>query len=176
MNNQILKQQTQGFHDKIEQIMHADLLFKNRFTREHYKQLITHSYRYITAVLPKVKDDWKDLSKLLLQKQQALLVDLKHLHVEEVSSSLAINATSSYYKLGMIYIVLGAMLGNKIILNKLKQYPEFEGYPFAYLSEHQEQLSSLWKDFQTLINSLDSGQLQEVIRGAKDGYLLFGQQ
>lgn len=176
MNTNFLKTETQDLHDKIEQVMHSKLLFSNQFTVAHYHNFILKSYNYITGILPKVAEDWPEFHTILMQKQSALFVDLLHLSAhKENLSPVVINNTNRNYKLGLIYIVLGAMLGNKMILKKLHEYPAFEDFPFAYLSEHQDQLSMLWKSFQTLINDLEKSQLQHVIQGARDGYLLFGE-
>lgn len=176
MNNNILKTETQDLHDRIEHVMQAHLLFSNQFTQLHYQHFMLKSYRYIHAILDKVNNTWPEFNEILEQKQQALREDLAHLHIHpDESAALAITSTDRHYKLGLIYIVLGAMLGNKMILSKLKEYPAFEGFPFAYLTRHQDQLSSIWKDFQSRINQLDTPTLQQVIQGARDGYLLFGE-
>lgn len=176
MNNSLLKTETQDLHDRIEHVMHAHLLFSNQFTEIHYQHFMLKSYRYIHAIVDKVSMAWPEFSEILEQKRLALREDLAHLQLTpDESAALAITSTDKHYKLGLIYIVLGAMLGNKMILSKLKEYPAFEGFPFAYLSRHQDQLSSIWKDFQSRINQLDAAALQHVIQGARDGYLFFGE-
>nr|WP_317632660.1 hypothetical protein [uncultured Flavobacterium sp.] len=65
------------------------------------------------------------------------------------------------------------MLGNKLILNKLKQNQGFVNFPFAYLSQHQENLSEIWKSFQQKIDQLTPEQLDQVINGSKQEYSLF---
>ncbi|MBD1429060.1 biliverdin-producing heme oxygenase [Sphingobacterium litopenaei] len=176
MNNKLLKTETQDLHDRIEQVMNAHLLFSNQFTIAHYKNFILKSYCYITGIISKVSLEWLELSDILSQKQDSLLVDLKHMNIDYTQySPVVVNASDKHYKLGLIYIVLGAMLGNKMILKKLQEYPSFDGFPFAYLSQHQDQLSIIWKNFQVLNNQLSPAQLQQVIQGARDGYLLFGE-
>lgn len=176
MNNQILKTETKDLHDNVERVMNTHLLFNNQFTIPHYQNFILKSYYYISGIIPKVKTDWSEFNEILAQKQHALLVDLQHMQIQyHQFSPIIVNSSDKYYKLGLIYIVLGAMLGNKMILNKLIEYPAFEGFPFAYLSQHQEQLGTIWKNFQTLINQLNESQLQQIILGARDGYLLFGE-
>ncbi|WP_159637432.1 biliverdin-producing heme oxygenase [Sphingobacterium composti Ten et al. 2007 non Yoo et al. 2007] len=175
MNSKILKTETQDLHDKIEEVMNSQLLFSNQFTLDHYQNLILKSYNYIAGILPKVSSDWPEFKIILEQKLSALYSDLKHLSIIINNlSPVVINNTNRHYKLGLIYIVLGAMLGNKMILKKLHEYQTFKGFPFVYLSQHQEDLSKIWKEFQTLINGLEEIELQKVIQGARDGYLLFG--
>ncbi|WP_149915589.1 biliverdin-producing heme oxygenase [Sphingobacterium cavernae] len=176
MNNTLLKTETQDLHDKIEDVMHSKLLFSNQFTTAHYHNFILKSYNYIAGILPKVSLDWPEFEIILEQKLSALYSDIKHLStIKNNLSPVVINNTNRHYKLGLIYIVLGAMLGNKMILKKLHEYDTFEGFPFAYLSQHQEELSAIWKEFQALINGLEEFELQKVIQGARDGYLLFGE-
>lgn len=176
MNNTILKTETQDLHDRVEHVMHSQLLFSNQFTQDHYQNFILKSHRYINSILGKADTEWPDFKEILEQKHAALLIDLAHLQISsEKNSFLIITTSNKHYKLGLIYVVLGAMLGNKIILKKLQEYPTFVDYPFAYLSRHQDQLSSIWKNFQVLINDLDESELQNVIQGARDGYLLFGE-
>lgn len=174
MNNTILKTETQDLHDRVEHVMHSQLLFSNQFTKDHYQNFILKSHRYINSILGKVDTEWLDFKKILEQKHAALLIDLAHLQISsEKNSFLIITTSNKHYKLGLIYIVLGAMLGNKMILKKLQEYPTFVDYPFAYLSQHQDQLYNIWKNFQALINDLNESELQNVIQGARDGYLLF---
>lgn len=175
MNNKILKTETQDLHDRIERVMNAHLLFSNRFTAAHYQNFIVKSYCYVTGVISSRGSDWPQFEDILIQKQRALLIDLKQMDIDSAQyPPVVVDASDKHYRLGLIYIVLGAMLGNKMILNKLREYDSFEGYTFAYLSEHQEQLTSIWKSFQVLNNQLDASKLDKVIRGARDGYLLFG--
>lgn len=175
MNSTLLKNETQGFHDNVERVMNSSLLFSDQFTNEHYKHFIRQSYAYINTIIIPVTQDWPEYQEILTKKQDALRIDLSHIDVQtDVSVNSDSIKDSQYYRLGLIYIVLGAMLGNKMILKKLKEYPSFENYPFAYLSEHQDKLSEIWKNFQSTINQLEVHSLEEVIQGAKDGYSLFG--
>lgn len=176
MNNTILKTETQDLHDRIEHVMHSQLLFSNQFTVAHYQNFILRSYRYISNIIEKVSLEWPEFKEILTQKQEALLADLAHLHISPAdSSSLVVTSANRHNKLGLIYIVLGAMLGNKMILKKLQDYTEFEDFPFTYLSKHQDQLATIWKNFQSQISALTPEELQNVIQGARDGYFLFGE-
>lgn len=177
MNSNILKAQTRDLHDKVEKVMNSSLLFTHQFTPEHYKQLIVKSYCYIRTIQDMGIQQWSAYYNIISQKKQALLIDLKHLQLtqQDICPKRSMRKQSPHYALGLIYIVLGAMLGNKQIHKQLKQIQAFQQYPFSYLSQHQENLSEIWKDFQATINQLNQQQLQQVIQGARDGYDLFGQ-
>jgi len=171
----ILKNETQAYHDSVERVMNSSLLFANQFTKEHYQHFITQSYKYINYIINPVSEDWPEYHEILQKKQKALISDLNHLDIHPAKQSSNEKCKSNkYYRLGLLYIVLGAMLGNKMILKKLREYPIFKDYPFNYLAEHQDKLSEIWKDFQSTINELTAVDLEEVILGAKDGYTLFG--
>lgn len=174
-NSSILKEQTKGLHDNVERVMNSSLLFSNQFTVEHYKNFIQKSFQYITSICELNTIHWPEYKSIVIAKQKALDLDLEHLKLKNQASINPINSSNAYYELGLIYIVLGAMLGNKIILSKLKQSDNFSDFPFSYLSEHQENLSVLWKSFQITIDNLDQNQLNQVILGAQKGYSLFGQ-
>lgn len=176
MNSTLLKNQTEDLHKHVEKVMHSALLFSNQFTTDHYYNLILKSYNYISSIIPEVESQWPEFSLLLIQKQQALDQDLQHIHSSVASDTInKIKEVNKYYTLGLIYIVLGAMLGNKMIVKKLKEYESFEGYPFHYLSTHQEKIGMIWSDFQFTINALKSEEFEQVLEGARAGYLQFGQ-
>jgi len=175
MNSTILKNETQAYHDSVERVMNSSLLFSNQFTKAHYQHFIAQSYSYISYIINPVSDNWPEYHEILQKKQNALRSDLNHLDMHPAVHATAENCKANkYYRLGLLYIVLGAMLGNKMILKKLNEYPTFKDYPFAYLAEHQDKLSEIWKGFQSTINELTPDDLEEVILGAKDGYTLFG--
>ncbi len=174
MNSDRLKKETKEYHDSIERVMNSSLIFSNRFTVDHYNKFIQHSYKYIDYITPIIEEEWPEYSPILAAKHSALLKDIIAPLPFTYKKNFPIE-NNRYYYLGLLYIVLGAMLGNKIILKKLKEYPSFEGYQFAYLSEHQENLSEIWHNFQNKINALNSDQLDKVIQGAKDGYSLFSE-
>ena len=173
MNNSILKQETADLHMLTEKIMQSNLLFSGQFTVSHYKNFILKSYNYIAGINSKVSLDWPEFSDILTKKVNALNADLKHLNLLPAKSALFIPNNERFYNLGLIYIVLGAMLGNKIILHKLQKSALFKDFPFFYLSLHQEILPVIWKNFQSKINELNQQELEKVIQGARDGYLLF---
>lgn len=176
MNSAILKSETQDLHNKIEDVMHSSLIFTDRFTTAHYQHFILKSYAYLHHVTSKENNDWAQFDQILTQKKQALTEDLNHLNLEiEQTSKTSDSKENKFYNLGQIYIVLGAMLGNKMILKKLKEYPSFVNYPFEYLSKHQDNLGEIWKNFQSIINELETSDLEQVIQGARDGYVLFGE-
>ena len=175
-NSTILKESTKDLHDNVERVMNSSLLFSNQFTTQHYTSFIVKSYEYVFVITDSVQKNWPEYAAVLLSKKGALLHDLEHLSAEpNVNTLKKIDETDKYYQLGLIYIVLGAMLGNKVIWNKLKSNPAFSDFPFNYLSHHQEDLSTLWKNFQDQVNALSSTQLNQVIQGAKKGYSLFGE-
>lgn len=175
MNSIILKTKTQDLHDSVEKVMYSSLLFSDQYTTEHYQNFLLKSFHYLVAVTQQSTLYWPEFSTLLNQKKEALYTDLTHLGIPfDLNTKDTIGAIDKYYNLGLIYIVLGAMLGNKMILKKLKEYESFNNSPFNYLSTHQEQLPAIWKDFQSKINALDASNLDEVIKGARDGYQLYG--
>jgi heme oxygenase len=174
-NSLILKEQTKGLHDSVERVMNSELLFSNQFTVDHYKNFILKSYDYVALLSTAEMVEWDEYKKLLLAKKTALVADLENLNITpSVNTNTNFDFGNKYYQLGLIYIVLGAMLGNKIILSKLQQTSGFESVIFSYLSEHQQDLSSIWKNFQQYIDQLTQSQLNDVILGAKTGYSLFG--
>lgn len=175
MNSTRLKEETKEYHDAIERVMNSKLLFSNKYTIDHYEKFIYQSYVYLGNIIPQVQDDWPEYAPLLTSKYEALQEDLSISSIQATTKNLNIERTNKFYRLGLIYIVLGAMLGNKIILKKLGEYNEFQDYPFNYLSEHQNYLSEIWKSFQERINQLDLEEIDHVIQGAKDGYSLFGE-
>lgn len=176
MNSTRLKEETKEYHDNVERVMNSSLMFSNQFTPAHYTTFIQKSNAYLDTIVPLVARDWPEYLAILTAKQEALLKDLKFSKETELPTKESTDVEENkFFTLGLVYIVLGAMLGNKIILKQLHTYTEFEGYPFAYLSEHQDQLSEIWKDFQMKVNGLDEGNLHNVIEGAKKGYSLFGE-
>lgn len=175
-NSNRLKSETQEFHDRTEKVMNATLLFSNLFNSEHYQNFILKSYRYISTIQQATTSNWPIYDDIITRKQNALLIDISHLGGSNILPNKEnVNNSDKFYSLGLIYIILGAMLGNKIILKKLHEYPTFTNYPFAYLSEHQQDFGEIWKDFQKTVDNLDKEQLDRVIEGAKDGYLLFSE-
>lgn len=174
-NSSILKNETKDLHDSVERVMNSSLLFSNQFTMKHYSNFLYKSCNYITSLLNSDNDNWTEYKSILEQKQRALFQDLKSLNIEIENTKSNIEMPNKYYNLGLIYIVLGAMLGNKVILNKLKQRDEFKDSSFLYLSVNQEILPELWRSFQNKIDDLTPDQLNNVIAGAKHGYGLFGQ-
>jgi len=175
-NSNLLKAETQEFHDRTERVMNAKLLFSNQFNLDHYKNFILKSYSYISSINQITAANWSIYDDIITSKQNALLIDLKHLEPVDISKKkIIINNNDKFYYLGLVYIILGAMLGNKIILKKLQDYPSFVNYPFAYLSEHQHDFGEIWRGFQDIINSLKKDELDRVIEGAKDGYILFSE-
>ncbi|UYW01152.1 biliverdin-producing heme oxygenase [Flavobacterium agricola] len=174
-NAQILKTETETLHDQVELVMNSALLFTNQFNLSHYKHFIQKSYNYVNFLQPIILTNWPDFQALLSAKEKALTTDLQHLSLPvKPDVDLSVASTNKYFQLGLIYIVLGAMLGNKVILNKLHKFEEFQGFPFAYLSHRPENLSEMWKAFQADLNELSAEQLEQVIAGAKKGYALFG--
>ena len=132
MNSTKLKTQTQDLHDSIEKVMHSSLLFSNKFTADHYKNFLRKSYTYIAAIAPSSTLHWPEYSVILSTKKEALHADLVFLGVPtEANATVTLADTDKYHTLGLFYIVLGAMLGNKMILKKLKEYESFQNSTFC---------------------------------------------
>lgn len=175
MNSDLLKKVTQEQHDNIERVMNANLLFSNQFTVSHYQQFITKSYQYIINIHNTVRKDLPDFFFLIDAKHNAIEKDMKDLALSLPTNKTItpIYSPNKFYSLGLLYVVVGAMLGNKIILKKLKEDPNFEHFSFHYLNAHQDKVSEIWKNFQATINALSEEELENVIQGAKEGYTLF---
>ncbi len=176
MHTKRLKEETKHLHDRVEHVMHSTLLFTGEFTVALYQNFLIQSYRYLSSIEKNTIQHWTNYAEIIQQKTEAVKKDLTILKLDLPSSEI-LNQTnnSKYYTLGKIYIVLGAMLGNKMIYKALKSNPAFTTVPFFYLTEHQDHLGEIWSAFQNHINQLEEVQLEEVIEGAKTGYLFFGE-
>ena len=174
INAEILKSQTQQYHDEVEKVMQSNLIFSKQYTTKHYQVFLQRSYNHISNLLVNTTSHWSKYKTLLKQKESALHDDLVHLHIEgQTLEYKPMQNICKYQELGFLYIVLGAMMGNKIIKVKLSETPGFADFPFNYLSQHQEQLPQIWQEFKQDINTLSPADLDKVILSAIQGYQLF---
>lgn len=175
MNSKILKEETQHFHEETEKALNADYIFSNRFEKNHYENLLLKTYLYIDFIQEATKNQWATFSEILMEKKKAIKEDLVHLNskteIEKLNKNID-NASKSF-QLGLIYVSIGAMLGNKMILKKLNESHNYQEYPFHYLTAHQQELPEIWKFLQNEINILNPDELADVINGAKFGYQCF---
>lgn len=174
INSEILKSKTQQYHNEVENIMQSKLIFSKQYTIHHYEVFLQRSYNYISNLIHNTTNHWDSFHNILLQKQKALEKDLYQIQaVQNNVEFTAMQNICKYQELGFLYIVLGAMMGNKIIKVNLSQTPAFSNFTFNYLSQHQEQLPQIWQEFKQEINSLTTEQLDKVIAAAIQGYQLY---
>lgn len=176
-NSKQLREETKYLHDRTEELFRSQGLFDGTFSLDDYTRLLKVSLLYIQTIYPFVVRFWPDFAAILRVKRDTIFRDFVGLGEESLPKwEFEVSNENQDYALGLVYVIIGSMLGNAIIYKYIHKLPAFDGISFDYLTLHQGETSHLWKDFVQKVDDLDQGQFHDLLQGAKSGYELLIQQ
>jgi len=170
---QIMKQKTQPWHDRLEQVSHAQQIMDQSLTLPQLKDLFLAHYKLHSLLELDICKTLEPIAELVYHqrlKLAALDSDLAQLKLTRppVSMALKPQIDDLSVALGYAYVLEGSSLGGAVIQRQLNKHADLQFFSSQFYQFYGSQLRERWLDFVTITNRLliSSGETELAVRAA----------